>query len=129
MPVPKVGPNQVLIKVDSCALNPSDIYFLKGMYKVKLNYPYTPGWEGAGTVVAVGSGLASSWLIGKRVSFMKQFEVGEYHIGGSFADYCLTNFQHVMPLSDDTTLEEGASNYVNPLTALGMVKRCKELKA
>ena len=64
------GPNEVLIKVHSAALNPSDVLFIKGKYKIKLTYPYTPGWEGSGTVVSVGPGLASSWLLGKRVAFM-----------------------------------------------------------
>ena len=48
--------NQLLIKVESCALNPSDILFMRGKYKGKINFPYTPGWEGSGTVVAVGQG-------------------------------------------------------------------------
>lgn len=54
---PKPGPNQVLIKVDSAALNPSDILFMRGLYQIKLPYPYTPGWEGSGIVEEVGPGL------------------------------------------------------------------------
>ena len=55
-------------------VNPSDIYFMRGMYAVKHPYPFTPGWEGSGTVEAVGSDLDKG-LIGKRVAFNKQFEV------------------------------------------------------
>ncbi len=71
IPKPKPGPNQVLIKVDSAALNPSDILFMKGLYNIKLKYPFTPGWEGSGTVVEVGPGLLSSYFQGKRVAFNK----------------------------------------------------------
>mmetsp|Transcript_51511 Transcript_51511/g.70752 ORF Transcript_51511/g.70752 Transcript_51511/m.70752 type:complete len:88 (-) Transcript_51511:573-836(-) len=71
IPVPKPGPNQLLIKVDSCALNPSDILFMRNKYNIKLKYPYTPGWEGAGTVVQVGTGFALQALLGKRVAFNK----------------------------------------------------------
>jgi NADPH:quinone reductase-like Zn-dependent oxidoreductase len=39
-----------LIKVESAALNPSDILFMRGKYNIKLNYPYTPGWEGSGII-------------------------------------------------------------------------------
>jgi NADPH:quinone reductase len=44
------------VKVESATLNPSDILFMRGKYNVKLNYPYTPGWEGSGVVVAAGEG-------------------------------------------------------------------------
>lgn len=65
-------PGQVLIKVEAAALNPSDILFMRGKYTgIKLDYPYTPGWEGSGTIVAVGSKLTKYNLINKRVAFMK----------------------------------------------------------
>jgi NADPH:quinone reductase-like Zn-dependent oxidoreductase len=61
-----------LIKVDSAALNPSDILFMRGLYTgIKLNYPYTPGWEGSGTVVETGAGLLTSYFKDKRVAFNK----------------------------------------------------------
>ena len=71
IPIPKPGPKQLLIKVDSCVLNPSDILFMKGLYNIKLKLPYTPGWEGSGTIVEVGSALKESDFKGKRVAFMK----------------------------------------------------------
>jgi NADPH:quinone reductase len=80
----------VLIKVEAATLNPSDILFMQGKYNVKLNYPYTPGWEGSGVVVSAGEGSGQA-LVGKRVAFMKSFEVGTYKFGGSFAEYCVTN--------------------------------------
>jgi NADPH2:quinone reductase len=119
----------VLIKVYSAALNPSDILFMKGKYKVKLPYPYTPGWEGSGTVVAVGPGLTTSWLLGRRVAFMKKFELATYQRGGTFAEYCVTDFKSCIPLADDINFEQAASFYVNPLTAVGMVERMLTLKA
>jgi NADPH:quinone reductase-like Zn-dependent oxidoreductase len=74
VPVPK-GPEQVCIKVDSCALNPSDILFMRGLYKgMKVPYPYTPGWEGAGVVVGAGPGLIAPMFVGKRVAFFKTQE-------------------------------------------------------
>ena len=58
MPIQKPGPNQVLIKVHSAPINPSDILFMKGKYTgIKLKYPYTPGWEGSGTVMEAGPGM------------------------------------------------------------------------
>jgi len=45
------------------------------------------------------------------------------------ADYIVTDDRACIPLGDDVTLEQGATFFVNPLTALGMVDRCKKLGA
>lgn len=70
-PIQEPGPNQLLIKVHSSVLNPSDILFMRGKYNVKLKYPYTPGWEGSGTVIKSGPGMLAQWFVGKRVAFNK----------------------------------------------------------
>ena len=129
MPIQEPGPNQVQIKVHSAMLNPSDILFMRGKYNVKLNYPYTPGWEGSGTVVKAGPGMMAQWLVGKRVAFNKQFEILTFKMGGSMAEYIVTDVKSIIPIGDDITLEQAAGLFVNPLTALGMVDRCKELRA
>ena len=121
----------MLIKVHSAPINPSDILFMKGYYKgIKLDYPYTPGWEGSGTVVEAGPGMMSKMLIGKRVAFMKAGEKPPtYKLGGSMAEYCVTDVKQCIPLSEEMSFEEGSSHFVNPLTAIGMVERLKQLKA
>lgn len=93
VPIQAPGKDQVLVKVEAATLNPSDILFMRGLYNIKLHYPYTPGWEGAGTVVLAGEGSspATKALVGKRVAFMKSFEFGAYKEGGSYAEYCVTN--------------------------------------
>ena len=103
---------------------------MKGKYTgIKLNYPYTPGWEGSGTVVKAGPGMLSQWLVGKRVAFMKAGELPPgYKLGGAMAEYCVTDLKSVIPIGDDLNFEEASSHFVNPLTALGMVDRLKELK-
>jgi len=56
MPIPTVGPGQFLVKIEASAINPSDIYMMSGRYNIKHAYPFVPGWEGSGIVVAVGPG-------------------------------------------------------------------------
>ena len=129
VPIPTPGPNQVLIKVEAAALNPSDVLFMAGHYNIKLNYPYTPGWEGSGTVVSAGAGIYSEWLVGRRVAFMKAQELGEYKHGGAYAEFIVTDTKCCIPLNKDFSFEQAASFVVNPLTAVLMVERCKELKA
>jgi len=71
-PIQQPGPNQLLIKVHSSVLNPSDILFMRGKYNVRVKYPFTPGWEGSGTVIKAGAGMLAEWFVGKRVAFNKQ---------------------------------------------------------
>jgi NADPH:quinone reductase-like Zn-dependent oxidoreductase len=53
VPVPVPNQDQVLIRVDSAPINPSDIGSLRGTYPGR-SYPSTPGNEGAGVVVSEG---------------------------------------------------------------------------
>jgi NADPH2:quinone reductase len=60
---------------------------------------------------------------------MKAFELNTYNIGGAFAEYCVTDVAHCIPISDSFTFEEAASFIVNPITAVCMVERIKKLKS
>lgn len=63
-PVPGAG--EVLVRVHAVGVNFIDIYRREGVYPVSL--PHIPGSEGAGEVVALGSGVTSV-SIGDRVAF------------------------------------------------------------
>lgn len=54
-------------------------------------------------------------------------ELGTYKIGGAMADYCVTDNKAIIPIGDDFSFEQASSFFVNPLTAIAMVERCKEL--
>ena len=79
--VPRPGPGQVLVKIECAPINPSDTYFMAGMYGLydedpegdnpKTRFPISPGWEGAGVVVENGGGFFGWRLVGKRVSVTK----------------------------------------------------------
>ena len=71
------------------------------------------GNEGAGTVVAAGSEAAAQALVGKRVACFP---------GGMFAEYALADARRCMVLPEGITAAEGASCFVNPMTALGFVE-------
>jgi len=71
------------------------------------------GNEGAGVVVAAGSAPGAQALIGKTVSV----------IGGAmYAQYRTLHSSAVQPLPEGTTPVDGASWFVNPMTALGMIE-------
>ena len=71
------------------------------------------GNEGAGVVVKTGSSDAAKALMGKTVAM----------IGGAmYAQYRCVKARDMLPLPAGTTAAEGASCFVNPLTALGMTE-------
>lgn len=88
---------QLKIKVECCAINPSDILFMRGKYNAPIKYPYTPGWEGSGTIVEVGSKVPKS-MIGMKVGFNKEPELKDWKVGGAMADYALTTMESVIPM-------------------------------
>jgi len=71
------------------------------------------GNEGAGVVVAAGSSPAARALLGKTVAMIG---------GGMYAQYRAVPVEQCLPLPAGATPAEGASCFVNPLTALGMVE-------
>jgi NADPH:quinone reductase len=71
------------------------------------------GLEGAGTVVATGSSQAAEALLGKRVGIAG---------GGMYSQYRAVDAAACLVLPEGTTARDGASSFVNPLTALGMLE-------
>ena len=120
-PVPQPGPNEVLVKVAATPINPSDLAFLEGRYAFKKPTPVVPGFEGSGTVVAVGSGMMGRYLDGKRVACVSQ-EQGD----GVWADYMVTSTSLAFPLDASVSLEQGAMSVTNPLTAMAFLTLAKE---
>ena len=143
-PVPTPGPDEVLIQVQATPINPSDIGLLFGPADLstvqvagsadrpvvtariperampgmaaRLGQSMPVGNEGAGLVVAAGSSPAAQALVGRTVAV----------IGGAmYAQYRTMPAAQCLPLPAGTTAAEGASCFVNPLTALGMVETMK----
>jgi NADPH2:quinone reductase len=54
-PVPKPGPDEVLIKVAATSVNYADSIMVAGHYQTKPERPFSPGLETAGVVTACGS--------------------------------------------------------------------------
>ena len=82
----------------------------------RLDQAMPVGNEGAGTVIKAGSSEAAQALLGKTVSM-----VG----GAMYAQYRLLKAIGCQPLPAGTSAAEGASWFVNPLTALGMTETMK----
>lgn len=139
MPTPK--PNQVIVRVEASPINPSDLGVMFGMasmgdatstgsgesivlsapvsaqgmrvMKARIGAPLPVGNEGAGTVVAAGDSDVAQSLMGKVVAVMG---------GGMYGQYRCVDAATCMPLLPGDTAKDGASSFVNPLTALSMIE-------
>src|SRR5213078_4131449 len=84
---PAPGPGQVLVKIEAAGVNFIDIYQRTGHYKVPL--PVTLGQEAAGTVSAVGPGVAEP-KVGERVAYASLL--------GAYAEYAVVPADRVVVL-------------------------------
>jgi len=137
--IPKPGPNEVLVRIEAAPINPSDlgVVFAAGdletakitgtkdrpiltanipermrkAFAGRVDQSLPVGNEGAGTVVA-----GPEHLKGKQVAF----------VGGSaYGTHRTVSIDDTILLEDGTTPAEGASAFINPLTALGMIETLK----
>jgi NADPH2:quinone reductase len=137
---PDPSGNQLLVKMEAAPINPSDLAILTGPADLE-NADYSPGKfvadmpepyfsaqrarhglrlpvgnEGAGTVVAAGESEAAQALVGQRVACVP---------GNAYSEYCIADASFSFPLGDVSS-EDGASAFVNPMTALGFVESAKK---
>ncbi|AJG20780.1 zinc-binding dehydrogenase [Cupriavidus basilensis] len=138
---PNPGPDEVLIRIEASPLNPSDLGLLFGAADMstakasgtaerpvvtarvpegamrsmagRMDASMPVGNEGAGVVVDAGSSPAAQALLGKTVAAIGGAMYSQYRCIP--ADQCLV-------LPEGATPADGASSFVNPLTALGMVE-------
>jgi NADPH:quinone reductase-like Zn-dependent oxidoreductase len=141
VPTPEPGPDEVVVRIEATPTNPSDLGLLTGAADLstikasgtkdhpiitatvpeaampgmagRLDQAIPIGFEGAGVVIETGSSDAAKALMGKTVATFG---------GGMYAQYRCLNIADCLLLPDGTMPAEGASCFVNPLTALGMIE-------
>ncbi|NKI15898.1 NADH oxidase [Spongiibacter sp. KMU-166] len=130
---------QVLVRMEAAPINPSDLGLLAlgadlanaeysaGKFVADMPEPFYRGSkarhglrlpvgnEGAGTVVAAGEHEMAQALIGQRVACLS---------GSTYSEYTLIDAMMCLPLGNISAVD-GASAFVNPMTALGFVENAK----
>jgi len=66
VPVPQLGPGEVLVRVEACGICLSDVHMIEGTFPPPPLEQVTPGHEAAGTIERVGPGV-TFWQPGQRV--------------------------------------------------------------
>lgn len=141
MPMPTPEADQVVVQIEATPINPSDHGVMFGwasmdgaassgsgpdtiltapvspqgmaVMKARVGQDLAVGNEGAGTVVAAGDSEYAQSLMGKVVAIMG---------GGMYAQYRCLPAAMCMPLLPGCTAKDGASSFVNPLTALSFLE-------
>jgi NADPH:quinone reductase-like Zn-dependent oxidoreductase len=141
VPLPSLSSGEVLVRIEAAPINPSDLGLLLAGADVasavvegpsqrpvvtapladgalrslaaRVGKSLPVGNEGAGTVVAAGPSPEAQSLLGRTVAVAGGSMYSQYRALG--ASSCLV-------LPPGSSAKEGASSFVNPLTALGMIE-------
>jgi NADPH:quinone reductase len=134
------GADEVIVRIDAAPINPSDLGLLLAnadwsharvsgtadrpavttdispnavqAMKARIDISMPVGNEGAGRVIEGGASQAAQALVGKTVAVLG---------GAMYSQYRCVNVNQCLVLPEGATAADGASCFVNPLTALGMV--------
>ena len=117
-PAPKLGPEDVLVKLEAVGVNFIDVYHRTGLYKMTL--PFTPGVEGAGVVEAVGERVIE-WHQGERVAWAMT--------PGSYAEYAVVNEAKLVRVPDGVDTRTAAALMLQGMTAHYLTRSTYVLKA
>src|SRR5688572_5600082 len=96
-PLPRPGPEEVLIKVAAAGVNGPDIMQRKGLYPAPPGATDLPGLEISGAVVAVGADV-KRWKVGDKVAALTN--------GGGYAQYCVADAEQCLPVPKGTDLQD-----------------------
>lgn len=109
VPVPKVGPREVLLKVKAAGVNPVETYIRAGQYARLPSLPFTPGGDAAGIVEELGNDV-DNVKKGDRVWTKNA-------LTGSYAEYTVVPAHSAFPLPSELSFVQGAALPVPYLTA------------
>jgi NADPH:quinone reductase-like Zn-dependent oxidoreductase len=144
LPIAALADDEVLVRIEATPINPSDIGLLFGAADMsaatltgsgaasvlsalvpdaamkamagRAGQSLPVGNEGAGTVIAAGPAAAAQALLGRQVAVLG---------GAMYAQFRAMPAAQCLLLPEGATAADGASCFVNPLTALGMVETLK----
>lgn len=111
------GVGEVLVRMKTRPINPSDLIPILGAYSNRISLPAVPGYEGVGIIEEVGPSV-SKWFLGKRVLPLR----GE----GTWQEFVKASAELAVIVPDYLEDYTAAQLYINPITAWVI---CKEVLA
>lgn len=118
VPDPQPGDGELLVEVAAAGLNFIDTYHRGGLYP--MDFPITPGVEGAGTVIALGEGVEGIGL-GDRIGWVGTI--------GSYAEKHLIPAERAVPVPESVSADVAGAVLLQGITAHYLAKDTFPLSA
>ena len=115
----KPAADDVLLQMLFSPINPSDLHMVRGRYGYQPSLPASPGAEGVGIVLEVGSDVTAV-RVGDRV-----IGIGTWNL---WRERAICKASHVVPVPAAITDEMAAACYQNPLTAWALTQSIQPLR-
>src|SRR2546423_921711 len=112
LPWPQPAPAEVVVQMSAAPINPADLNSIEGKYPIKAPLPATPGMEGAGIVIEVGSAVRDL-AIGTQGIFPHSF--------GTWREIAVIAADGLVAVPREIEPIQAAMLKVNPITAWRMI--------
>jgi NADPH2:quinone reductase len=119
LPIEPPGPGQLRVQVRAAGVGATDLIILGGNYSFAPKIPLVPGYEAAGVIDAIGTGV-TGFEIGQRVAALTVY--------GSFAELLVREAQHFVPIPDGVSDRDAAAVILNYGTAWQMIHRTVQVQ-
>ncbi len=113
MEIGEPGPGEVRIKVEAVGLNRAEAMYRAGNYPTRPSLPSLIGYEGVGTVLALGDGVEDH-AVGDRVCVLPMIQQGQY---GIWADEALVPARILLPAPEGLDVTQAAAIWMQYMTA------------
>ena len=112
------GPGEVRIRVEAVGLNRAEAMYRAGRYPTKPQLPSLIGYEGVGTIEALGAGV-EGFAIGERVCVLPMIQQGQY---GIWAEQAIVPARILLPAPPGLSPAEAASIWMQYMTAFALIE-------
>lgn len=119
LPLVPPGPGQLRVRVKAAGVGATDLLMLSGTYMFAPKIPFVPGYEVAGIVDAIGSGV-TGFELGQRVAALTVY--------GAFAEYLVRDAKDFVTIPTGVSDRDAAAVILNCVTAWQMTHRVAKVQ-
>ncbi|MEV7793172.1 medium chain dehydrogenase/reductase family protein [Streptomyces sp. NPDC087512] len=118
--VPSAGPGQVVVRMEATGVSFAEQQMRRGRYYDQPPFPFVPGYDMVGTVLAAGDGVGAG-LVGTRVAALLKV--------GGWASHVVLDAADVVPVPDGISAAQAETVVINGITAWQMLHRKARIRA